>query len=190
MKLSEFFGAMNLARWIIVLGLLGSVGLATNGWRLHEKRAALQAELAQEVPDRAQNIQFLGQLYSKLQSDAEREGFVTQDKPDLYFRGIATDETVMLGQIEVSPADPRSFYKGTVDLAYTLRPQVSKDESSRRDRLANFMYLMEQKSGRVRVTRIRLDPAGRWKPWEPSDDRWKWEITATSRAKDERTAPK
>lgn len=190
MSVRDFFGAMNLARWIIVLGLLGSIGLASNGWRLHERRAALQDELAEAIPARAQNIQFLGQLYSKLQADAEREGFVTQDKPDLYFRGIATDETVKLGQIEVAPTDPRSFYKGTVDLSYTLRPSVSKDESYPRDRLANFMYLIEQKSGRVRVTRVRLDPAQRLKQWEISDDRWKWEITATSRAKDERTAPK
>jgi len=190
MNVRDFFGAMNLARWIIVLGLLASIGLAANGWRLHERRVALQSELSESVPARAQNIQFLGQLYSKLQADAEREGFVTQDKPDLYFRGIATDDTVKLGQIEVAPADPRSYYKGTVDLAYTLRPTVSKDESYPRDRLANFMYLIEQKSGRVRVTRVRLDPAQRLKEWETSDDRWKWEIVATSRAKDERNPPK
>jgi hypothetical protein len=35
----------------------------------------------------------------------------------------------------------------------------------------------------VRVSRIRLDPAQRLKAWETSDDRWKWEIAATSRAK-------
>ena len=187
MSVKDFFGAMNMARWIIVLGALGSIGLATNGWRLYSERTDLQAGLVETIPDRAQNVQFLGKLFSKLQADAEREGFVTQDKPDLYFRGIATDETVKLGQIDVDPAQPRSFYKGTLDLSYTLRPQVSRvDEGYPRDRLANFMFLIEQKSGRVRVTRIRLDPAQRLKPWEISDDRWKWEIAATSRAKDER----
>jgi hypothetical protein len=189
MAVKEFFSSMNLARWIIVVGVLGSIGLAVNGWRLYSRRTQLQDELAVAVPDRAQNIQFLGRMYSKLQADAEREGFVTQDKPDLYFRGIATDETVKLGQIDVDPAQPRSFYKGTLDLTYTLRPQVAKsDEGFPRDRLANFMFLIEQKSGRVRVTRVRLDPAQRLKAWEPSDDRWKWEIAATSRAKDERPA--
>jgi hypothetical protein len=184
MALREFFGSMNSARWIIVVGVLGSIGLAVNGWRLYDQRSALQAQLVQEVPERAQNIQFLGRLFSKLQADAEREGFVTQDKPDLYFRGIATHETVKLGQIDVDPAQPRSYYKDTQDLTYTLRPQVSKaDEGFPRDRLANFMFKIEQESGRVRVTRIRLDPAQRLKAWETSDDRWKWEIAATSRAK-------
>lgn len=191
MNFKDFFGAMNWARWIIVLGLLGSIGLAANGWRLHSARTELQSELTSAVPTRAQDIQFLGKLYSKLQADAEREGFVTQDKPDLYFRGIATDEAVQLGQIDVDPASPRSFFKGTLDLTYTLRPQVNKsDVGFPRDRLANFMYLIEQKSGRVRVTRVRLDPFQKAKPWEPTDDRWKWEIAATSRAKDERSDSK
>jgi len=188
MSAKDVLGNMTWPRWLMVICAVSSVGLAANGWRLYSERTDLQTELAEAAPARAQDIQFLGKLYSKLQADAEREGFVTQDKPDLYFRGIATDEAVQLGQIDVDPASPRSFFKGTLDLTYTLRPQVNKsDVGFPRDRLANFMYLIEQKSGRVRVTRVRLDPFQKAKAWEPTDDRWKWEIAATSRAKDERS---
>lgn len=186
MSLKDLMGAMNLARWIMVMGLLGAVALGVSGWRFHAERLELEAALEPGgmVEQKSANIQKLGKLCTKLQSDADREGLSGQTEPILYFRGLASDGGVRLGSIEVAAMAPQVYIKGTEDLQYTLRPQI--DKGYPRDRIVYYMYLLESKSRRVRVTSIQLNPEQKLKEWEISNDMWKWNLELTSRTKVEK----
>ena len=183
MNLKGMLGAMNLARWIMLVGGIAVVGLGYNGWKLHQERAALDRALAPggDVERISGKIQLLGKQISKLQSDADREGLSGQDDPSLYFRGFASDPNVRLGQVEITGPKVQTIIKGTEDLQYTIRPQ--NDGGAPRDRIVNYMYLLESKSRRVRVTGLQLNPVQKLKEWEHSNDMWKWSIELTSRAK-------
>ncbi|MCC7011328.1 MAG: hypothetical protein IT454_02100 [Planctomycetes bacterium] len=186
MSLKNLMGAMNLARWIIVMGGLGAVALGANGWRLYHQRVELEAALEPDgqIERTVQKIQLLGKQCSKLQSDADREGLSGQSEPILYFRGLASDPNVRFGQVEVKEQSPQVNVKGTEDLQYVLQPQVDKGQP--RDRIVYYMYLLESKSRRVRVTSITLTPEQKVKEWEIANDMWKWTIELTSRTKVEK----
>ena len=66
MSLKNLMGAMNLARWIIVMGGLGAVALGANGWRLYHQRVELEAALEPDgqIERTVQKIQLLGKQCS------------------------------------------------------------------------------------------------------------------------------
>ena len=186
--MKAFFANMNLARWIILASIVGTLVLAFTGWRLHSRRVQLEEELEVSVPKRALDLQVLGRRYSKLYKEAEREGLKGQADPQSYIRTLASDEHVALGQVEVIPAPEITPRKGVVDRKYTIRPQ-SRDRGFPRDRIANFMWKLESESRRVRVTMAQLDPEKSLKPWEHPTDSWKWTVEVTSRQKQEEPSP-
>ncbi len=180
----SWLASMNLARWIMVLGGLGSVALAANGWRLMSERAEIEEALASEGPveTMSNNIQNLGKLVSKLQADADREGLSgAQSEPSVYFRDLAKDDKVRLGLVDITTSNPQSYYPGTSDLKYQLKPQ--SERGAARDKIINYMYLLEQRSRRVKVTSIQLTPEERLQPGDTGNDMWKWRIELTSRTK-------
>ncbi len=181
--MKSFFADMNLARWIILLSLLASVGLGFYGWDLHQQRVALEDQLVTNVPGKAQTIQVLSRRCSKLNDEFLREGLKGQDNPEEYIRNLAINSRVQLGSVRIasSSGEPDPDH---IDLKYKIEPQEAK-AGHKRGRIANFMYLLEQQSRRVRVTNIRLEQKGKFEPWEHSDDLWKWEIEVTSRQKRE-----
>ena len=72
--MKAFFGNMNLARWIILLSLLGSIGLGVFGFKLRQKRLALVHSLTAEVPALAVDTLKLSREYTSLAKEASREG--------------------------------------------------------------------------------------------------------------------
>ena len=175
--------SMNLARWIILLSILAAIGLGAFGWTLIQERKTLEQALLVAVPKRAQDIQILSRQYSRLNSEFEREGLKAQAKPEQYIRSLASNPKVGLGGVKVDlKAGTNTSAKGVADLRYTIKPQESKTAHGR-DRIANYMWLLEHESRRVRVTQIRLDPQGKYEPWEPAGDQWEWDIEVTSRQK-------
>ena len=190
MKSKGFLQSMNFARWIMVAGGLGAIVLAANGWRLHGKRVELETALAPdgEAETIANNIQYLGRLATKLESDVQREGLGAQSDPILYFRSLAADKRVQMGQVEIVPQNPQSVYKGTVDQQYTIKPQ--NDKGFMRDRIANYMWLLEQQSRRVRVTHVQMTQEQRTAEQDFGNDLWKWSFELTSRSKEEKREEK
>jgi len=179
--MKQFFANMNLARWIVVLSILASIGLGVFGWKLHERRLQLEGALVTDVPKTAQDIQVASRRYSRLYKEFEREGLKAQDNPEQYIRSLASNPKVGLGSVNVlSKKDTRA--NNVADLKFTITPLESK-AAHNRDRIANYMWLLEQESRRVRVTSISLDQKGKFEPWETGNDQWEWEIEVTSRQK-------
>jgi hypothetical protein len=178
------FKNMTLARGIILGSLVLSIALAANGYRLHSRRAALELALAQEVPDLARETQVLSRRYSKLYDEAEMEGLKGQSDPQSYFRELSADPKVRLGGLEITNPQPQRPTKGVIDIKYRIVPQ-SRENGFERSKLANFLWLIEERSRRVRVTQFSMTREGNLKPWEYGNDRWKWEVEVTSRQKEE-----
>ena len=191
--MKDFLANMNLARWVILVSLVGSIGLGIWGWSLHGERVALEQSLVVdpnlgEVASRARNIQVLSLRHSELRKEYDREGLAGQDNPDTYFRRLAIHKDVALGGIEIKHQPEHSPEKGVVDRKYLISPDTAKNSGRGtvgfdRARIANFLWLLEDQSRRVRVTNIRLDPVERKDPWVPNSDRWTWEVEVTSRQK-------
>lgn len=182
--MKAFFRDMNLARGIILGSLLLSVALAVTGYRLHRQRVELELALAQEIPDLARETQVLSQRYSQLYDEAEMEGLKGQSDPYSYFRSLATDPKVKIGGLEITNPQPQRPSKGVVDIKYRIVPQA-RERGFERKNLANFLWLIEERSRRVRVTQFSMTREGNLKPWEYGNDRWKWDIEVTSRQKEE-----
>lgn len=179
----NFFKSMNLARGIILGSLVFSLVLAVTGYRLHAQRVALEVALASEVPAIARETQELSQRYSKLYDEAEMEGLKGQSDPQTYFRSLAGDPKVRIGGLEITTPQPQRPSKGVVDIKYRITPQA-RDRGFDRKNLANFLWMIEERSRRVRVTQFSMTREGNLKPWEYGNDRWKWDVEVTSRQKE------
>lgn len=178
-----FFKNMNLARGIILGSALLSVALAVTGYRLYRARVALEVALVDEVPDLARETQVLSRRYSVLYKQAELEGLKGQSDPYTYFRELAADSRVRLGSVEITQPQAQRPSKGVVDIKYRIVPSV-RDRGANRKNLANYLWLIEDKSRRVRVTQFSMTREGNLKPWEYGNDLWKWDIEVTSRQKE------
>lgn len=178
------FKDMSLARGIILGSLVLSLVLAYTGWRFHSQRVGLEVALESEVPNLARETQVLSQRYSKLFDEAEMEGLKGQSDPYTYFRQLSADSKVKLGGLEFTNPQPQRPSKGVIDIKYRIVPQ-DRNRAFDRKNLANFMWLIEERSRRVRVTSFSMTREGNLKPWEYGNDRWKWDIEVTSRQKEE-----
>jgi hypothetical protein len=181
--MKAFFRNLNLARGIVLGSLVLSLLLAVNGFRLHQERVALEAALAQEVPDLARETQVLSRRYSMLYKQAELEGLKGQSDPESYLRGLASDPQVRLGGVEITKPQAQRPSKGVIDIKYRIVPQT-RDRGANRKNLANYLWLIEEKSRRVRVTQFSMTREGNLKPWEYGNDLWKWDVEVTSRQKE------
>lgn len=182
--MKALFKDMNLARGIILGSLVLSLVLAYTGWRFHTQRVELEVALETEVPNMARETQVLSRRYSQLYDEAELEGLKGQSDPESYLRVLAADSKVKLGSVEITKPQPQRPSKGVVDIKYRIVPQV-RDRGYDRKNLANFMWLIEERSRRVRVTSFSMTREGNLKPWEYGNDRWKWDVEVTSRQKEE-----
>jgi hypothetical protein len=88
---------MSLARWIILVALLSSIGLGYYGYRLHSQRMELEDALANDVPKLSLELQNLAKRYTVLNKQFERDGLQGQSDPATYIRTIAAGRDVQIG---------------------------------------------------------------------------------------------
>lgn len=175
---------MTLARWIIVISLLASIGLGAFGYSLHKQRVALEDALASEVPKVSLDLQNLAKRHTLLHKQFEREGLQGQSDPVTYIRTIAAGRDVQIGDTQVDPPQETQPMPGVLDTRYTIKPS-NRDRGFGRLSIANFLFKLESESRRMRVTKLRLEPeAKNVKPENVlENDSWRWEAEVTSRTK-------
>lgn len=184
--MKRFFTSLNMERWVILVSLIAALGLGGVGYfKFRRERVELQDALAIEVPKTAQDIEVLAQRYSKLYKEADLQGLYGQNDPQSTIRDLATRAETGLGQIDLPTPSESTPRRGVKDIKYTIRPQ-DRNRAFDRNRIANFLYLLEFETHHLRVTRVRLevDPKN-LKPFEmpPERDLWRWEGDVTSRQK-------
>lgn len=184
---------MTLARWIIVVSLLASIGLGYYGYNLHTRRLELESALKTEVRAVALDLRTLARQYSVLSKQVDREGFSENVKdPATYIRQIAAGKDVQIGDITVDPPSEAENIKGVLDTRYSIKPaDAARTDGYGRLNIANFLFKLESESRRMRVTHLRLDPKAKGTKPELTleNDSWIWDVEVTSRTKIEAPPP-
>ena len=184
--MKAFLVGMNLPRAVILIGFLASAFLAWFDYDMGLKLDELRDAEVNRAPNVVRKIQSYSKRLTSLQEQLEDDQWLGQNNPGLYARTIAQDSKVGLGQVDVLPSKEDRVGDGVIDKRYTIRP-VNKDRGWTRERLGNFLYMLEEKSQRVRVTRVKiLQPAKRRsKPHEIPPDDWTYEVEITSRQREQ-----
>ncbi len=173
-----FFKNMTFPRWVILVMFTASAVL---GWFVYERSKRLetvQIELSR-TPKLVKEIQELALELDGLQRAADKEGLRGEADLEFYIRSVGSHEAVRIGQVNTTPRTS-SPMRGVEDRVLKIQP-TNKDARYTRGQIGNFLYRLEEKSRRVKVTRIKLDPWKRIKPGEIGDDNWTFEAEITSR---------
>jgi len=176
-----FFSELNFTRSVILVSLVGSAVL---GYVVYDKMQQLE-QLEQQVDTRApllvQDIQTLAVVLNNLNAAVNLES-LQGEQPDAetYVRGIAQRQAVEIGNVNISPSS-RTLRQGVEDRMWRIEPAEKKREF-RLANISNFLYRMEEKSRRVKVTSLRIEPVQRLREDEIGKDRqWTFEAQITSR---------
>ncbi|MEM9379008.1 MAG: hypothetical protein AAGB93_03585 [Planctomycetota bacterium] len=169
---------------MIALLLVGSavLGYLIMGQKkvIDELSAAL--EPGGEIESLAEDILGYSHLYTAYKERSAREGVKDNDEKGVqtYVREIAQRPRVMWGNVRIPNPTERQRLQGYNDRAYRLTPQ-EKGMAFDRPRIANFMYLLEFESRKLRVTNIDLKVAERVDKHEVPEDKWAVDLTVTMR---------
>jgi hypothetical protein len=181
---------ISLARWIIIVSVIASIGLGVYGFKLHAERVDLEVALKSKVPLLAIELQTLAKQHTSLMKQFDREGLGEQKDPQTYIRNIAANKEVQIGDTTVeAPAESENI-RGVLDTRYGIKPS-NRDRGYGRLNIANFLYKLESESRRMRVTRLRMEPEAKSVKPETrlESDSWRWEAEVTTRTKLDQPAP-
>lgn len=179
--MADFFASMNFTRGVILVTLLGSAVLGWLVWSSGKAFEQLDRERSALAPKVVSEIQELSLAYDNLERQLSRDEFQKQANPISYIQSVAGEQDVSLGQVDVDPQS-KPIGGGVVDNKFTITP-AERDRGYARTNIANFLYRLEEKSLKVKVTNLRLYPASasRQQPQEVLDDSWTFTATVTSR---------
>lgn len=186
--MKQFLAKMTFARVMIVASLLGSCVL---GWFIYHNQIKIRdnsAALAEggSVANMVRDIQSLSTRYSKLDQSTRDEKLRAQDNPQSYIDGIASDESVQVGRVDIKVSErPLPSSNNVIDKVYTVSPFL-RDATFTRNQIANFFWHLEKVSRRVRITDLSItaynqDNKPRVLPEEYPSDRWSFTCKVTSR---------
>jgi hypothetical protein len=178
----SFLAHMNLARAIILLGVLGSAYLGWIGWERHQEVSFLRETFQVQVPNLAKAHQELSLLNSKLARDIKGDQFIGNESPESYVRYCADNPAVQLGEV-TTDLSSRPGPSGTIDNKITIRP-VDTKRAFTHAQVAAFLYRLEADSNQIKVTNLTYRLQGKTKPDEIPGDEWTYEATITNRVKD------
>lgn len=178
-----FIRALNFARTVILLSFLGSAVLGYFVWQQSQQLQELESDLAR-APLRLQQLQAQALQAADLERQAASENLGRQSNPEDYIRDIARNPDVEMGSVEIDPRERSG--RGYRDNIFDISPDKrSTDQAFSLGQIANFMYLLEQRSRRVRVTEVEIKPVGTRGRREhevlPGD--WTYDISMTTREK-------
>ena len=178
------FSKLNFPRVIILVSLIGCGVLGWLYYQRNEELTLIKQQLAKDVPNTVENIQSLCQQYTQLNERLKDDVWASQDDPEGYIRMMAQDNDVRIGQTDHNVQTKRPE-RGVEDVIYTITPQ-DDDRGFTRHQIANFMYLLEARSPRVKVTGVDMKLSGKRRPGpeEVHHDTWTFDIKITSRRRD------
>lgn len=172
----SFFSELNFTRSVILVSLAGSAVL---GWVVYDKTQELERlerEVATQAPLLVQNIQTLAVELNNLNAAVNLESLQgEQADAESYIRGIAQRQAVDIGQVNITPSS-RSVRSGVEDRQWRIEPS-DKDRKFALANISNFLYRMEEKSRRVKVTYLKLEPVKRLRDSDIGETR-QWTFTA------------
>ncbi len=195
--MKQFFTAMSMERWVIVISLVAALSLGSLGFfKFHRERVELEQALAYDVKKLAEDTLSGALKYSKLFKEADLLDLTpggTNSNMESYIRGIAARGETALGQVNVTNKEGNSPRKGVRDMRYSIDPQ-NKERAFSRIGIANFLYLLESEGHRLRVSHLRMQLSPKnlkeyeIPPGPAANEQWFWEAELISRQKSEAAA--
>jgi hypothetical protein len=196
----SFLKNLNLARWIILLSVVGSIGLGVLGYSQSSKLGKLQSDLEKsgerkaasgtyqdsDVAKLVRELETLGRKHSQLTKAKKAEGFTETEGLNNYIERAITNDGVELGEHGTDPSTV-NVTKGIVDKKIRIKP-TSRDKTFPRSKIANFLYKLEADSRRIRVTDLVIELGGKNRVREheiPEENQWTYEVEITSRQREE-----
>lgn len=185
--MKEFFANLNFPRSVILGSVVLSLGLGFAAWKANGKRVDLTEECERRVKKLSTDILDLAFQLNQYDQRVDADQFGKARDPESYIRSVAYEPNVAIGDVDISPKEV-PLRTGLVDKRFTIKPKNRQQPFTRRE-ISNFLYRLEEKSRRVRVTHVKVEPQGKVKPDEIHKDVWTFDAEMTSReATDE--APK
>ncbi|QDU69945.1 hypothetical protein [Engelhardtia mirabilis] len=179
------FAQLNFSRIVILLSFVGSAVL---GYLVYEQQGRLSEvqEVLRITPKSVLGLQEKALQLKELERQVASDGLGGQSDPEEYIRGAAGNSNVRVGQVDIDPLSNFEPAKGIVDKRYKIEPARAANKSYSLDQIANFMYLLESSSRRVRVTNVDIKPEStrRLKPHEVLPDAWTFELQITTRERE------
>lgn len=175
---------------IMIVALL--IGSAVLGWFVWEQHKEIQRYTEALKPDgfverTVEKIQKKAFVYTQYKERSATEGIKgAGDTGSIaqYVRNYAQDERVLWGGVSIGAAKEKTATVGSksyLDTSYTVTPQ-EKDKSFDRHRIANFFYLLEKGSRKMRITDLEIKTAGKTpRPEAIPQDLYDVEFTLTVR---------
>jgi len=153
-------GNVTFAKFMILLCLVGSGVLAYLDWNQYQSITALRSDLrpgSGKIEKTVIETQKLGRRYAELQKALSGDALAGKDNPLSYIYEIADKPMVDLGTVDIQTSS-RAGVGGanTVDKIYTITP-ANRNRSFDKSSIANFLFTLEEKSPRIRVTKITMD---------------------------------
>jgi hypothetical protein len=196
----SFLKNLNLARWIILLSVVGSLGLGALGYLQSSRLGKLQSDLEKtgerkaasgtyddsDVAKLVRELETLGRKHSQLTKAKKAEGFTETEGLNNYIERAITNDGVELGEHGTDPSTV-NVTKGIVDKKIRIKP-TSRDKTFPRSKIANFLYKLEADSRRIRVTDLVIELGGKNRVREhelPEENQWTYEVEITSRQREE-----
>jgi len=196
----SMFKNFNLARWIILLSAVGSIGLGAVGFTQSSRLGELRSDLEKSgvhkgtsgsyddsnVAKLVRELETLGRKHSQLTKAKRAEGFTETEGLNNYIEKAITQDGVELGEHGTDPSTV-NVTKGIVDKKIRIKP-TSRDRVFQRSKIANFLYKLEADSRRIRVTDLVIELGGKSRVREhetPEEGNWTYDVEITSRQREE-----
>jgi hypothetical protein len=172
---------MNLARWIIVLSVLGCLVLGVFGWRRSQELADLRDAYESRIQPLARDLMQSAQRHTQLSKALKDDNLAEQKDLETYIRRVGIKDKVEIGNVDLTNSTEQRT-KGVVDKIYRIRSD-NRERSFQRLRIANFLFMLEYESRRVKVTDMKIEVAAkqRPKPHEVPEDLWTFDAEVTVR---------
>lgn len=177
-----------MVRIMIVALLLGSIFLGWRAWNQNAEIKRYEEALAPGglVEDTVEDIQRMAYQYTQYKERSATEGVKgSADESSIaeYLRGHAQGSKVQWGGVKIGAAKGRTTTvkkKQYKDTTYKVTPQ-EKDQTYDRHRIANYFYLVEKESRKLKITDIDIKVAGKTLPHEIPNDAYDVDYSVTTR---------
>lgn len=177
---------LTFAKVMIALCLIGSGVLAWYDWQQYREIQRLEDALRPNGPVElhVREIQRLGKQYAELHETLRGDELIGQESPLFYIQSIADRDKIGIGDVDIR-TNERESRRTTVDKIYQITP-TNRDRDYAKLSIANFLYTLEEKSPRIRVTKLSIDQLdqekrNRPRPTEYPSDRYQFSAEVTSR---------
>jgi len=183
--MAKLLRRLTFAKGLIVVCLVGSVYLGWRAWEGFGEIQELQVALGEggDVEDLVRKIQANSDIYTTLHRQSGGESLTAVTDPQSYIRRIANRKNIELGRIKIV-ARNAVVSRGIIDHQYRITPET-KDATYQRVQIANFLYMLEERSNRVRVTQLKIAAPGRVDDGAYPPDVWTLDCSITSRQKEQ-----